>query len=82
MYSSQWGKQFFYPVAVCVHVTKKKPFNYGSLSEEQRGWLAEYQRVFDQLGNVERLLITVQEDNRRLKYENEFMLKLINGREE
>lgn len=77
MYSSQWGKQFFYPHAACVHITKK-PFDYNSLSEEQRGWLTEYQRVFDQLGNVERLLITVQEENKRLKYENEFILKLIN----
>jgi len=81
MYTSQWGKQFFYPHAVCVHVTKK-PFNHGLLSEEQKDWLTEYQKLFNQLVAVEGLLISAQEDNRRLKYENEFMLKLINGREE
>ena len=81
MYASQWGKKFFYPHAVCVHVTKQ-PFNYISLSEEQKAWLTEYKRVFDQLCDVERALITVQEENKRLKYENEFMLKLINSKEE
>lgn len=81
MYSSQWGKQFFYPHAVCVHITKK-PFDHNSLSEEQKDWLTAYQSLFNHLVDVDRLLITVQEENRRLKYENEFMLKLINVKEE
>ena len=81
MYASQWGKKFFYPHAACVHITKT-PFYYDNLSEEQKDWLTAYQSLFNHLVDVERLLITVQEENKRLKYENEFMLKLINVKEE
>lgn len=37
----------------------------------------EYSRIFDSFMYSDSLIISLREENKRLKYENEFMLKLI-----
>ena len=69
--------KFAYEVAVSI---------YGSLprakSEEAKAWLTAYQNAFDQLSNLDCECVTLREENKRLRYENEFMLRLVNDREQ
>jgi len=52
-----------------------------SLSDAEMGVLIKYQKVYDYVYECERVIISLQEENKRLKYENEFMLRLVEGKE-
>ena len=41
-----------------------------------------YKRAFDEMTMLDMECATLREDNKRLRYENEFMLRLINEREQ
>lgn len=50
----------------------------GVNEERAKDLFVEFQAKHNELGNAKNLITTLQEDNSRLKHENEFMLKLIN----
>jgi hypothetical protein len=50
-------------------------------TEIDKHYLSKYTRLFDILLEIEYQFIALREDNKRLKCENEFMIKLINERE-
>lgn len=62
-------KEFPYPFAL-----KQQKLEYGDILQ----W---YQRLFDHAQLQERLIISLKDDISRLTHENEFMLKLINSRD-
>ena len=51
----------------------------GRISETNKKWIDEYSRCFNKLKDVEFELSIVKEENMKLKYENEFMLNMINN---
>lgn len=57
------------------------PFALKQQKLESGGILQWYQKLFDHAQNQERLIISLKEDISRLTHENEFMLKLINNRD-
>lgn len=79
-YKTIFGVEIMYPynAAVSVH----KSYHLWMKSEIGKEWSSLYTKVFDQLQNVETDYITLREENKRLRYENEFMLRIINEREQ
>ena len=62
-----------YPLAFLQALRKA-----GVNEERAMDLFVEFQAKHNELGNAKNLITTLQEDNSRLKHENEFMLKLIN----
>lgn len=50
-------------------------------TEADKDFVSKYQRLFNILCSVDNYVITLREENKRLQHENEFMLRLINERE-
>jgi hypothetical protein len=68
------GRDVEYP----FEVIQKIHGSVSLLSDDGRAWALEYQRVFDQLSNLDRECTTLRGEITRLKHENEFMLRLVN----
>lgn len=62
-----------YPLAFLQALRKA-----GVNEERAMDLFVEFQAKHNELCNAKNLITTLQEDNSRLKHENEFMLKLIN----
>jgi hypothetical protein len=50
-------------------------------TEKNKKFIDTYQRLFDVMIHLDNHIITLREENMRLKHENEFMLRLINERD-
>lgn len=69
------------PLKAFNHPCKLFEKGVPSLSDAEINVMAEYKKVYDYVYECERVIISLQEENKRLKYENEFMLRLVEGKE-
>ncbi len=74
-----YGREIEYPYAVAAKIHGS---SHAEKSEEANAWMMAYQRAFDDLTNLDMECVTLREENKRLRYENEFMLRLVNEREQ
>ena len=69
--------EYTYAVAAKIHGS-----SHAEKSEEAKAWMRMYQSAFNELTNIDMECVTLREENKRLRYENEFMLRLVNEREQ
>ena len=69
--------EYTYAVAAKIHGS-----SHAAKSKEAKAWMMAYQRAFDELTNLDMECVTLREENKRLRHENEFMLRLVNEREQ
>lgn len=76
-YQTIHGKEIEYNHAIALRV-HGSAFNVKS--KEAKAWMDAYSYTFNQLVNIDRECVSLREENSRLRHENEFMLRLINDR--
>ena len=69
------GRKLYYPWAAA-----QKPST--EWTEHDKHWVTEYGSVFHALQSAEQEVLRLRADKLRLQHENEFMLRLINQRED
>lgn len=57
-----------------------RPADYVSMSEKDRTFFEEYKKAFDKAGALEYQVISQEWELKKLRAENEFMLRFINER--
>lgn len=72
-YRTSQGRIVEYPMAIAAKAAKS--------TDDAREIVDKTFAIFRELQNVDMELITLREENKRLKHENEFMLRLINERQ-
>lgn len=69
-YKTSQGRIVEYPMAIAIKAE----------TEDAKYVVGKTRAIFRELQNLDAELITMREENKRLRYENEFMLRLINER--
>jgi len=73
-YRTSQGRTVDYPHGIAAKLLHKGCEDITSLVDATH-------KLFREMQNLDSELITLREENKRLKHENEFMLRLINARE-
>lgn len=71
-YKTSQGRTVEYPMALAAKAAKS--------TDDAREIVDKTFSIFREMQNLDIELITLREENKRLKHENEFMLRLINDR--
>lgn len=72
-YKTSQGRTVEYPHSLAAKLLSKGCEDVTALVDASH-------KIFREMQNLDSELITLREDNKRLKHENEFMLRLINER--
>lgn len=77
-YRTIQGRDVFHPyeavTKICGNMSR-------SMGDDTKAWMTQYQRLFDEMVNLDRECTTLRDAKRRLEHENEFMLRLVNDRD-
>lgn len=72
-YKTAQGRSVEYPMQLAARLAKNG-------NDDTRELVDATHKIFRELQNLDYELTTLHEENKRLKHENEFMLRLINER--